>query len=200
MTEKDYAPKASDLKALKTQKALVKTDKTVNTPKTDAQKDTSKKAEKVTETKTKEESTEAPKKKVAVKKAKKDKAIVDVKSSPISTKVAISICKFIRGKKPEAMIKYLEGTIVGKNVIPMKGEYSHQKGKVMGGAFPVNASEHFIMLLKSIIANTEQHDVENPVIVEAIANYASRPYGRFGSHQKKRTHIKLVAMEKKAKK
>ena len=34
---------------------------------------------------------------------------------------------------------------------------------------------------------------------EAVANLASRPYGRFGRWRRKRTHIKLVAKELKKK-
>ena len=67
----------------------------------------------------------------------------------------------------------------------------------MSGRFPKNASEHFITLLKSLLANANNHDVEEPIITECIANFASRPFGRFGKVKRKRTHVKILAKEKK---
>lgn len=131
-------------------------------------------------------------------KVKKDFAIVDVKSLPISTKQAVSICKFVKGKKIERAIKDLETVIVGKKPIPMKGEYAHQKGKGISGAkFPKNASREFIKLLKSLNSNAIVNELDNPVVVEAIANMAYKPFGRRGWIRRKRTHVKLKAMEKK---
>jgi hypothetical protein len=57
------------------------------------------------------------------------------------------------------------------------------------------------MALKSLASNAVQHGVENPVVVEAVANFAPRPFARWGRWQRKRTHLKLIAkskMEKKA--
>ena len=59
----------------------------------------------------------------------------------------------------------------------MKGEIPHRKGKIMSGRFPKNASEHFINLLKTLSANSNVNGLENPVIVEAIANIGERPFG-----------------------
>ena len=109
----------------------------------------------------------------------------------------MAICKFIKGKTIEDAQKYLEEVTRVKKAIPMKGEIPHRKGKMMSGRFPVNAAKQFIVLLKSLAGNSTMNSIDDPVIVEAIANKAPRPYGRFGSWQRKRTHIKLVAREKK---
>jgi len=43
------------------------------------------------------------------------------------------------------------------------------------------------------------NELDEPVIVEAIANLAQRPYGRFGRTKKKRTHVRIKCVEKKIK-
>jgi ribosomal protein L22 len=181
MTEKNYNPKQKESKAMKKQDTVKK--EIVKTP--------IKKTEEVKPTEEKKEI------KPVQKQIKKDFAVVNIQSCPVSTKVSMAICKFIKNKKIEDMIKYLEGTMLGKNVIPMKGEIPHRKGKVMSGRYPKNASKRFIVLLKSLLANSIQNGIENPIIVEAIPNLASRPYAKGGRAQKKRTHIRLVAKEKK---
>ena len=82
----------------------------------------------------------------------------------------------------------------------MKGEIPHRKGKIMSGRFPVKAAKYFIISLKSLQANAMQHEIEDPVIAEAISNLGSRPLGRFGSLRRKRTNIKIVCRNKKLKK
>jgi large subunit ribosomal protein L22 len=181
MTEKNYAPDLKEKKVMKKQNV------TAPVAKAPVQED--KKVEEIKQ-EVKEE-----KKKPEVKK-KLDYACVNVKGIAISTKVGSYICKFIKGKKIEDAIKYLEGTIKGKNVIPMKGEIAHRHGEFMAGRYPKNASKEFIVLLKSLQSNSLQNGIENPVITEAIPNMGSRPYGRAGRIQRKRTHISLVAKEK----
>ncbi|MFH1431505.1 MAG: uL22 family ribosomal protein [Nanoarchaeota archaeon] len=118
-------------------------------------------------------------------------------SVPISTKDSIAICKFIKKKKIEKAINDLEQVLIHKQAIPMKGEIPHRKGRgMMSGRYSKKAAESFIRLLKSLKANAQE--LNEPVIAEAIANIASRPYGRFGNIRRKRTHIKIVAKEKKA--
>ena len=132
-------------------------------------------------------------------KVKKDYALVNVKNLPISTKDARAICKFIKNKKISKAIKDLEEVLSLKKAIPMKGEIPHRKGKIMSGRFPLKATRHFIVLLKSLQGNANMNELENPKIVEAISNIGKRPLGRFGI-KRKRTHIKIKAIEKKIKK
>jgi len=129
-------------------------------------------------------------------KVKKHEAVVNGSGLPVSTKKSIAICKFIRGKSIEKAIAELEEVLAKKKALPMKGEYPHQKG-IMSGGYPKKTSEHFIKLLKNLQANANVNEIEDPIITESIANLASRPYGRFGRWRKKRTHIKIVATEKK---
>ena len=129
---------------------------------------------------------------------KKEEVVVNGTSLPISTKYSVAICKFIKGKKISRAIEDLEQVIAKKKPVPMKGEIPHRKGKrMMSGRFPKKASENFIKLLKSLQGNANNHDLEDPTISEVVANLASRPFGRFGRVRKKRTHVRIVAREKK---
>ena len=142
----------------------------------------------------KEESKE--KKSVETKpKVKKTEAVVNITSLPISRKHSTFVCKFIKGKKIEDAIKDLEKVILLKKPVPMKGEIPHRKG-MMSGRYPKKTAEHFIKLLKGLSANANVNGLENPIISEAIANLASRPYSKFGRVRRKRTHVKIVVKEK----
>ena len=148
---------------------------------------------------TKDNEVKGEKKTVAQKKEapKKDMAIVNMSNVPMSTKYSAAICKFIKNKSIEDAIADLEQVIVLKKAVPMKGEIPHRRGKgMMSGRFPVRASKSFISALKTLSGNALHNGLENPVIVEAVANIGERPYGRFGRVRKKRTHLRIVAKEK----
>jgi len=139
-------------------------------------------------------------KKPKVEKPKKTETVVNAQNLSISTKDSIAICRFIKKKKIEDAIVDLEQVLKFKKAIPMKGEIPHRKGKgMMSGRFPKNAVQNFIKLLKNLLANATYNGLEDPVIAGAIANIGVRPYGRFGV-RKKRTHVKLKAIEKKEEK
>ena len=187
MTEKDYNPEQRNAKVRKKQKVEKKN--IVDAP---IKKKTEEKAEenkKIINKKSKEKQPEKP---------KRTEAVVNGMSLPISTKKSVAVCKFILHKKIREAIVDLEQVLVHKKVVPMKGEIPHQKGKgISSGRYPKKPAEYFIKLLKSLLANANANGLEEPIVSEAIANLASRPYGKFGRVKKKRTHVKLVAKEKK---
>ena len=124
--------------------------------------------------------------------------MINSHSLPISTKKAIAVCRFIKNKKINEAINDLKQVIVQKKVVPMKGEIPHRKGKgIMSGRYPKKTAENFIKLLNSLSANANANEIEDPVIVEAVANIAQRPFGKYGI-RKKRTHVRLVAKNKKS--
>jgi ribosomal protein L22 len=145
-------------------------------------------------------------KKLEVKKDVKPKkihtqAIVNVNGAPISTRHSVALCKFIKNKEIEKAIIELEDIAAKRRALPMKGEFAHRKGKgMMSGKYPQNSTRYFIKLLKSLQANSNANEIKEPRITEAIANLAPRPRGRFGTYQRKRTHITLVVKTKKQKK
>lgn len=200
MTEKDYNPERRNKKVITgVQKSEIK-----NIPKDKLKSEKKEKVEDKTEMpveenkseKGEEKKTEAkPEKKKPVQtkpKEKKFDAVVNALGVRVSTKKSIDVCNAIRGKKISDAIAYLETIASGKKALPMKGEYPHQKG-IMSGRFPKKTAEAFIVLLKSLQANANVNEIEEPIVAEAIANIAPRPYAKFGRWRKKRTHIKLVA-------
>jgi ribosomal protein L22 len=189
MTEKNYN---ADQKLAKVMKPQAKVEAKAPASKTKAEEKEIKAEEKLQKAEEKKEA-----KKPEVKRVKKSEAVVRGVSLPISTKISSSICDFIRHKDIQTAINGLQEVILQKRVMPMKGEYAHHKGGV-AGRFPVKASEHFIMLLKSLQANANYNEMTEPVIKEAYANYGYRPFGRFGSVRRKRTHVTIKAVEKKA--
>lgn len=196
MTEKDYNPeqkmKKIEKAAEKQMKTPKKTERPVKKVGDSVDKETTEKVETRSEAKKEKKQTKPTK--------KKTEAVVNSRSVPISTKYAVSICKFILKKTPEKAIEDLELVLKKKKVVPMKGEYAHQKGKgIAGGKFPVRATEYFIKSLKTLQGNATVNGIEEPIIVEAIANKARRPLGRFGRVQKKRTHLKIIVGEAKRK-
>lgn len=198
MTEKSNNPNPKQNKAMSETVTSMKNANKTSEAKTTGQKVTEAVAKK------EENATEKPVEKavekkpvVKVVKKKKDEAVVNSYNLPISTKKSADTCKFIKGKRIEEVQEYLEAVIKGKKAIPFKGEYAHRKGKMMSGGFPKNIATQFIVILKSLTGNATINGIDDPVIVEAIANLAPRPYGRFGRIQRKRTHIKLVARDKK---
>ncbi len=215
MTEKDYAPqknegkkmvvntpkKISDktpiMKENKTKKEVEKSASQAYPEKSSTKISTKGKDKKETQKEEKpSDKKETEKKPIQTKpKVKKTEAIVNSLNLPISTKYSKAICKFIKGKKIENAIDDLEKVIVQKKPVPMKGEIPHRKG-IMSGRYPKKAAQHFITLLKSLSANANLHEIENPIIKEAIANIGSRPYGKFGRVRRKRTHIKITAIKK----
>ncbi len=182
------------------EKEITKTEKIVETPKPEEEEEETKKEEKKPEEKP--EPKEKPKiqaKKPVKPVVKKTEAVVNSRNLPISTKHSIAICKFIRNKKIVKAIDDLEQVLKHKKVIPMKGEIPHRKGKgIMSGRYLNKATGHFIRLLKSLLANSNNNELDDPIIVEAIANIASRPFGRFGRMRRKRTHVRIVAKKKKS--
>ena len=135
-------------------------------------------------------------------KIKREEVVVRGTGLPISTKHSMSICWFIKGKEIEKAISDLEEVIKLRKSIPMRGEIPHRRGpgKIASGSgrYPVKASKGFIILLRNLLTNANAGDMENPVITEAVANIGVRPYGKAGRVRKKRTHIKIVAHEKKS--
>jgi large subunit ribosomal protein L22 len=123
-------------------------------------------------------------------------AIARGTSVPISTKHAIAICRFLKGRKINESIELLEKVIRQEEAIPFRAEVPHKKG--IPARYPVNASQFFIKLLKSLAANASQKNMNLEIVrIHGNANLASRGHkpGRIGRRKFKRTHVLLVAEE-----
>jgi len=193
MTEKNYNPEQKTAKTMKVQKTAAKKKVEVAEQKKEIKEnkieETNEKTER-NETEGKKENKKPIQKSPVIKKAE---VSVNAKSVRVSTKYSIEICRFIKGKKIDEAMEYLEQVQRLRKAVPMRGEYAHRKGKMMSGKFPKAAAGEFIPLLKSLKGNANFNDIDEPVISAAIANRASQPLGRFGRWQRKRTHITLKA-------
>jgi len=189
--------KKQNLEEKKQEKAVEKQKKeTVEAPKVEAKTET--KNDKKSTSKTEEKKTEEKKSetKPVEKRAPKTEAVVNSPNAHLSMKTSAAVCRFIVGKTLDQAVADLREVAAGRKAVPMKGEIPHRHGKIMSGRFPKNASEHFIMLLKTLAGNCNVNGLEEPMIAEAIANIASRPYGKFGAVRRKRAHIKIIAKNK----
>lgn len=139
-------------------------------------------------------SDEKKEEKKKIQKIKKTEVTINVTGIPISYKTGREICRFIKNKKIDDALKDLEDVVKKKKAVPMRGEIPHRRGKIMAGRFPFNASKEFIVLLKSLKSNADNHDVDEPVIIETITNKSFQPYGRFGRIKKKRASVYLRAV------
>lgn len=132
-------------------------------------------------------------------KIKRDNAIIRARDLPLSTKKSSAFCKFIKNKEIERAIADLEDVLKHRKAVPSKGEIPHKRG-MASGIYSDKTAEYFLKLIKSLRANAVVNNLENPVISEAFANIASRPFSKFGRVRKKRSHITIKAVEKLNKK
>lgn len=116
------------------------------------------------------------------------------KNYSISTKYAVAICRFIRGKTITEALDMLEQVRKKRIAVPMRAEIGHRKG-MERGRYPVRASLQFINLLKNLrgIASGKNLEADTTVIKIAKANKGETPVraGRRG-RRGKRTHILLI--------
>ena len=122
-------------------------------------------------------------------------------SLPISTKQAVEICSFLRGKTIEQGKNILKSVIDKKAAIPFK-RYNRDMGHKTGmaaGRYPKKASSNILKLLESVEANAQNKnlDTNNLIIKKAIANKAGNQYhyGRQRRIKMKRTHLTIIVEE-----
>lgn len=201
MTEKNYNPEQKAKKSMKKTETAgkMKKAKMPKQEKVEEKKEIQSPEAKEEKSETKTEEKKEQKKPIVKKEIiKKNQVTMNSYNLPISTKTSMDICRFIKRKTIEEAMRELQLVIEKRKVLPMKGEIPHRKGRgMMSGGYPQNATKEFIILLKSIAGSANVNDINEPVIIEAVANMASRPYGRFGAWRRKSTHIKIVAKEKK---
>ncbi|MEM3373830.1 MAG: 50S ribosomal protein L22 [Candidatus Woesearchaeota archaeon] len=121
----------------------------------------------------------------------------------ISTKKAVEICNFLRGKKLEYAKNFLNRVIDLKAAVPMKRynrDTAHKKG-IGPGRFPVKAAKEILFVLKSAESNAVNKGLSSKdlFIYHIVANKAARPwhFGRKRRQKMKRTHVEVILLEKK---
>jgi len=124
-----------------------------------------------------------------------------LRDAPISTKVAIEIASFLRGKNTEKAKDILERVLKKEQAIPYKrftNGVGHRKGRLGAGRYPQKASQAFLDLIRQAEANASHAGLSTELIIKHLAAHkASTPwhYGRQRRRKMKRTHVEIVVAE-----
>jgi len=124
------------------------------------------------------------------------------KNLPISPKVSIEICNYLRGREIEDAIKTLERVQQKKQAIPYKrftNGPGHKPGKGMAaGRYPIKAAGEFLQLLNNVKRNAANQGLSGSLkITHIAANRANEP-ARARAKERvtfKRTHVEVIAQE-----
>ena len=125
------------------------------------------------------------------------------KDLPISTKISIEVCNFIRGMPVQKAKIKLNDAINQTAAIPYKRftrDLGHKRN-IMAGRYPRNVCTYVLKLINLAEANAKNIGLktDNLVINKLIANKAARPwrYGRTRRIKMKRTHLEIAVSEGK---
>jgi large subunit ribosomal protein L22 len=125
---------------------------------------------------------------------------------PISTKVSIEVCNFLRYKTTTKAKQILERVITKDTAIPFKRfnwDVGHRPGDMGPGRYPLKASEEILRVIKQVESNAADKGLatENLLISHLVANKAERPWrnGRQSRRKAKRTHVEIMVKEAKPK-
>jgi len=119
--------------------------------------------------------------------------VVRASDAAISMKHTMAICNFIKGRKLDFSIKFLEDVMLKKKAVPMKGEIPHRKN-IGPGRYPVKAAKYFIGLLKNLKSTATANNLDaDKLIIHARADRASRSRKPGKYHRIfKRTHVEIT--------
>jgi len=133
---------------------------------------------------------------------KENMARVIGKSLPISFKLSIEICNFIRNKNVNYAKDTLSKVANGSEAIPLRRfnkDVGHKK-KMAAGRYPKKASIEILNLINNVEANAQFKGLNtaNLIITHINANKASNVmhFGRKRSRRAKRTNVEIVVQEK----
>jgi len=130
-----------------------------------------------------------------------EQAIANGKNLPISTKVAIMVCAYLRGRSFSSAKRILEAAIAEKEAIPFtrfNDGVGHRKGISGPGRYAVNACTLILTLLESAKANAINKGMsEDLKIADIRANKAPSQmrFGRQSRREAKRTHVVVALVE-----
>jgi large subunit ribosomal protein L22 len=126
------------------------------------------------------------------------------KDLPISPKVSIEICNFLRHKELDKAIAILHRVQNKEQAIPYKrfpNAAGHKPGKGMAaGRYPIKASTEFLKLLENAKANASNQGLTGTLIITHMAaQRANEPYRNRAKERVtfKRTHVEVIVTEDK---
>jgi large subunit ribosomal protein L22 len=123
----------------------------------------------------------------------------------ISTKTALEVCRFIRGKPLERAKRDLNQVILGTLAVPYKRHNKDipHRTKLGPGRYPRNVATAILGVLEGVTSNAQTKGLSTSKlgIVHICAHKASSPMrgGRQRGREGKRTHIEVVVQEVKLK-
>ena len=124
------------------------------------------------------------------------------KDLPISPKVSIEICNFLRHKELDKAIATLKRVMQKTEPVPFKrftNALGHKPG-MASGRYPIKASGEIVQLLENAKANAANLGLSGTLVISHMAaNRANEPYrnGRKSRVTFKRTHVEVIVTEKK---
>jgi len=129
-------------------------------------------------------------------------ATIHGKNLPISTKVSIEICSFIRNRNLQKAKLVLESVLKKKRAVPYKRHnthVAHKPGKIAAGRYPQKAAREILNLLNGAEANAEHKGLDSKKLMISMikANQGSKIWrpGRIARRVFKRTNIDIEVKE-----
>jgi len=126
---------------------------------------------------------------------------------PISTKMAIEICNYIRNRDLQEAKRFLADVAAKKRAVPLKRfnkNVGHKKGKIAAGRYPVKAAKFMLKLLEGVETNAQLKGLNTGSlrICHLVANRAAAQTrsGRQRGRETKSTHVEIVVEETAKKK
>jgi large subunit ribosomal protein L22 len=119
----------------------------------------------------------------------------------VSTKQAIEISQYLRGRSTKQAKRLLEEVVVKKRAIPFTKfttDVGHKPG-IASGRYPINAAKEFIKLISSVEHNArfKGMNTQNLIISHLVAQGAGKAYhyGRYSRREMKYSHVEIVVAE-----
>ena len=134
-------------------------------------------------------------------------AIAFGRNLPISTKQAVEVCNFIRGKNIQKAKTILGEVIKMKTAVPFRRfnkDMGHKRGRIAAGRYPIKTSQHILGIINSAEINAQAKGMNSQnlfiKLIEANRGTGTQRYGRRRGISAKRTHIEVTLFEKEQKK
>jgi large subunit ribosomal protein L22 len=121
---------------------------------------------------------------------------------PISTKTAVMMAAYLRGKSVERAKRDLEDVLTQKRALPFT-RFSEGAGHKPGmgpGKYPKKTSEAFLELLNSVIANAQDKGFGSELKLVGVTAHKAATSPRYGRHRgrsNKSTHVEMIVAEDK---
>ncbi len=124
----------------------------------------------------------------------------------ISTKFAMEVARFVRGKSLVKAKKDLQAVLLQKVAVPFKRynqDLGHKKGASGPGRYPLKTVKEILALLESAEANADNKGINKELLYvqNVIANKGSTQVraGRKRARHAKRTHVQVILAEEEKK-